>query len=532
MFQNFKIGTRLGIGFGTMVALLIALAAIAVWSVQSMKRATDEATRTAWPQAHSVSEIRSAAIQMASDCRDLLLTQDAAERTQIQNKIQTSEQAAQADLQKLSGEVRSDRSRQLLAQTATRLQTFDQAMQFCATTQSTNGDAMGVFRQKVRPDEDAVRSDLRLLDDHFVGLFGVATQQADSAYGLALDSSLGAAIFAMVLAMVFGFALTRSITRPLGTAVTVARRVAAGDLTVQIGATTRDETGQLLDAMSGMVGRLTATLHSVRSAADLLSSASTQVSATSQSLAQATSEQAASIEETSATLEQSAASISQNADNARLTDSMAQQATQQAQQGGTAVQATVSAMKSIAERISVVDDIAYQTNMLALNAAIEAARAGAHGKGFAVVAAEVRKLAEKSQAAAKEIGDLASSSVGQAETAGRLLEQVVPAIAKTSDLVQEIKAASEEQSTGIQQINQAVSQLSGVTQQNASASEELAATAEEMNAQAQQLQDAVNQFKLNDAEPNGHASKPSARHSPSPVRVGARLASAEGFVRF
>lgn len=254
--------------------------------------------------------------------------------------------------------------------------------------------------------------------------------------------------------------------------------------------------GQMKDACNTTIDALTMTITEVKSAVQMLSSASEQVNATAQSLSQAASEQAASVEETSASLEQMTASISQNTENAKVTDGMASKAATEATEGGDAVTKTVTAMKSIAQKISIIDDIAYQTNLLALNAAIEAARAGEHGKGFAVVAAEVRKLAERSQVAAQEIVSVAGNSVELAEKAGKLLEHMVPNIKKTSDLVQEITAASEEQSTGVKQINGAVTQLNKATQVNAASSEELAATAEEMSGQVQQLESAVGFFKL------------------------------------
>ena len=275
--------------------------------------------------------------------------------------------------------------------------------------------------------------------------------------------------------------------------------------------------GQMKDACNTTIDALTMTITEVKSAVQMLSSASEQVNATAQSLSQAASEQAASVEETSASLEQMTASISQNTENAKVTDGMASKAATEATEGGDAVTKTVTAMKSIAQKISIIDDIAYQTNLLALNAAIEAARAGEHGKGFAVVAAEVRKLAERSQVAAQEIVSVAGNSVELAEKAGKLLEHMVPNIKKTSDLVQEITAASEEQSTGVKQINGAVTQLNKATQVNAASSEELAATAEEMSGQVQQLESAVGFFKLGaDDEP---ASVVSMRAKPAHAGV-------------
>lgn len=257
---------------------------------------------------------------------------------------------------------------------------------------------------------------------------------------------------------------------------------------------------QLKESVNGTVEKLSQTIGQVINATEQLGNASEQISATSQSLSQATSEQAASVDETSASIEQMAASINQNAENAKVTDGMATKAAKEAVEGGEAVKQTVDAMKEIATRISIIDDIAYQTNMLALNAAIEAARAGDHGKGFAVVAAEVRKLAERSQVAAQEIGDLAVGSVKAAERAGELINTIVPGIGKTSDLVQEIAAASIEQSSGANQINSAMNQMNQITQQNASASEELAATSEEMTSQAEQLRELMGFFDIGQAQ--------------------------------
>ncbi len=323
--------------------------------------------------------------------------------------------------------------------------------------------------------------------------------EASAAKSLALKLTVGVLIAALLVLGMMGQNLIRSLVGQLGgepvEAVRVAQAVASGDLTVDVHVRNGD-THSMLHAMRTMVQQLAQTLEVVRGSATNLNAASEQVSSTSQALSQGASEQAASVEETSATLEQAQASIKQNVDNARLTSTMAQHAAGAAREGGLAVEKTVADMQAIAERISIIDDIAYQTNMLALNAAIEAARAGEHGKGFAVVAAEVRKLAERAQVAAKEIGDLASCSVKQAERAGELLVQMVPAIVKTSDLVQEIAAASEEQATGTQQINQAVAQINSAIQQSASASEQLAATAEEMSGQAHALQSAVARFRL------------------------------------
>jgi methyl-accepting chemotaxis protein len=324
----------------------------------------------------------------------------------------------------------------------------------------------------------------------------------------------------VVALVIVGLMILRGLMRQLGgepdVARAVAHQIAAGDLTAALDVAPGDTTS-MLAAIRAMVGRLAATIGEVRTTADALSAASREVSATAQALSQGASEQAASVEETSASVEQMSAALHQNVRDARLTDEMATKASGEAQRGGGAVRETVAAMRQIAGKIGIVDEIAYQTNLLALNAAIEAARAGDAGKGFAVVAAEVRKLAERSQLAAQEIGEVARSSVERAEQAGSLLDAMVPTIAKTSELVQAIAASSVEQNAGVAQINVAMQQLSSTTQQSASASEELAATAEEMDAQADQLQELMRYFKVGVAVPTqakavghhpGHGARP------------------------
>ncbi|GAB7024119.1 HAMP domain-containing methyl-accepting chemotaxis protein [Salidesulfovibrio brasiliensis] len=327
---------------------------------------------------------------------------------------------------------------------------------------------------------------------------------------------------ALILGVLVAYVLTRAITRPVLKGVSFAEAMAGGDFTQTLDIDQKDEVGVLAASLNSMTERLRGVVSDVRNATENVASGSEELSAATQTLSQGATEQAAAIEEVSSSMEQMASNIQQNSANAHETEKIANSSANDAKKSGQAVSEAVDAMTNIAEKISIIEEIARQTNLLALNAAIEAARAGEHGKGFAVVAAEVRKLAERSGEAANEISELSSRTVDVAKQAGEMLDKLVPSIDKTASLVQEIAAASNEQNEGATQISDAISQLDTVIQQNASASEEMASTSQELAAQGQQLQLTMAFFKV-----NGHGALPQGGRSTTVVRNVHRALPAE-----
>ncbi|MBI2306335.1 MAG: MCP four helix bundle domain-containing protein [Rhodocyclales bacterium] len=501
MFANMKVATKLALGFGLVVMLLLVVSAIGITRMGQLNDSLHAVGEERWPRANMANDIVVHSSGIGIALRNMMLSSSREDLQRQKETVLETRRTLGGIVEKLKEVVQNPKGKELLQQIVENRQRYIAGQErLIGLIEAGDSDgARNYLNSELRPVLRSYQASANAFAKFQGELLDNGVKEARESYESARIQVLASVAAALLVAVVAALLIIRSLTRQLGGepfyAAEVARQVADGNLTVQV-ELRRGDQDSLLFAMKTMVDKLAQTIGEVRSAADSLSAASEQVSATSQSLAQASSEQAASLEETTASIEQMSSSIAQNTENAKVTDGIAGKSAGDATEGGQAVRATVEAMKSIADKIGIVDDIAYQTNLLALNAAIEAARAGEHGKGFAVVAAEVRKLAERSQVAAQEIGELAGSSVKTAEKAGTLLDAMVPSIRKTAELVQEITAASEEQSSGAGQISTAMTQISQTTQQNASASEELSATAEEMSGQAEQLQQLVSLFRL------------------------------------
>ena len=315
--------------------------------------------------------------------------------------------------------------------------------------------------------------------------------EAQSKFEITIIITIG-----IIMALILGIVITNNISNPLKKAVEFAQTFASGDLTATIEIEQRDELGILGDSLLQMRNKLEEVVSSIMNASTQIADASTEMNGSSQQMSEGATNQASSVEEISASMEEMAANIQQNTDNAKETEKTADAAALSIKESSSSVNKTVASMETITDKISIIGDISRQTNLLALNAAVEAARAGEHGKGFAVVAGEIRKLAERSQAAATDIDDVSKSSVDIAQKSGKMLNDVVPEIQNNANLVREITAASIEQTSGANQINQAIQQLNQVVQQNAAVSEEMAASAEELNAQAEMLKETIAFFKV------------------------------------
>ena len=515
-WQNWKIGTRLGVLFGSMLLCLTAFGLFGLKWMGTLNANTIAAVQQRYSTVELTHQTIEHSIDNARITMQLFETADDQQEKKLLEQNDLISHEIGKNTKEIEAKLTTQEERELFATVMANRETYITARTKSKKllTDKKRDQALAVLAQEVVPALTVYRASW----NKFIELQSNGVQQSikESAQAYAVGRRIAMLVLGLtlILAAAAAVAVTKSITKPIEQVVNHAERIAAGDLTNVVQVTSGSETGKLQQAMLEMSTKLTRIISDVREGSTAVASAASQLSSSAQSLSQGTSEQAASVEETSSSLEQMNASITQNADYSRQMEQMAASGARTAEQSGKAVEETVEAMKQIATKISVIEEIAYQTNLLALNAAIEAARAGDQGRGFAVVAAEVRKLAERSQSAAQEISGLATKSVNVAERSGAILRELVPAIQKTAELVQDVAAASKEQSSGVTQINKAMGQVDTVTQRNASSAEELSRTSEELAAQSEQLQQLMTFFKLRGETPSpeDRGSKGHQRH--------------------